>query len=109
MADNPYLQWPVFRRSVVAAFQRSLTLFGTEVAARFPRAIVDIEEAGKCFALGRFTACVFHLMRVVEAGLAAISRSLNIVKHSPTWEAYLTVFKRPQPPSSLTKPQSTSD
>jgi hypothetical protein len=25
MPDNPYLQWPVFRRSVVAAFQRSLT------------------------------------------------------------------------------------
>ena len=28
MPDNPYLQWPVFRRSVVAAFQRSLTPFG---------------------------------------------------------------------------------
>ncbi|MCA1564032.1 MAG: hypothetical protein LC753_20745 [Acidobacteria bacterium] len=26
MADNPYLQWPVFRRSIVAAFQRSLTI-----------------------------------------------------------------------------------
>jgi hypothetical protein len=25
MADNPYLHWPVFKRSVVAAFQRSLT------------------------------------------------------------------------------------
>jgi hypothetical protein len=25
MTDNPYLQWPVFRRSVVAAFGRSLT------------------------------------------------------------------------------------
>ena len=26
MSEHPYLQWPVFRRSVVAAFQRSLTL-----------------------------------------------------------------------------------
>ena len=26
MPEHPYLQWPVFRRSVVAAFQRSLTL-----------------------------------------------------------------------------------
>ena len=26
MTDNPYLQWPVFRRSIVAAFGRSLTL-----------------------------------------------------------------------------------
>jgi hypothetical protein len=26
MPEHPYLQWPVFRRSVVAAFDRSLTL-----------------------------------------------------------------------------------
>jgi len=25
MPEYPYLQWPVFRRSVVAAFERSLT------------------------------------------------------------------------------------
>ena len=25
MPEYPYLQWPVFRRSIVAAFQRSLT------------------------------------------------------------------------------------
>jgi hypothetical protein len=25
MAEHPYLQWPVFRRSIVAAFDRSLT------------------------------------------------------------------------------------
>jgi hypothetical protein len=25
MPEHPYLQWPVFRRSIVAAFQRSLT------------------------------------------------------------------------------------
>ena len=35
------------------------------VTARFPCAF-DIEEASKCFALGRFTSCVFHLMRVTE-------------------------------------------
>jgi hypothetical protein len=28
MPEHPYLQWPVFRRSVVAAFQRSLTVDG---------------------------------------------------------------------------------
>jgi hypothetical protein len=38
MTDNPYLQWPVFRRSVVAAFGRSLT----RSAATPPRA--DVEE-----------------------------------------------------------------
>ena len=29
----------------------------------------DIEEAGKCFATDRFTASVFHLMRVVESAV----------------------------------------
>lgn len=32
----------------------------------FPDAVEDIEEAGKCFALQRFTASVFHLMRAME-------------------------------------------
>jgi hypothetical protein len=27
MSEPTYLQWPVFRRSVVAAFERSLTLW----------------------------------------------------------------------------------
>lgn len=30
----------------------------------FPDSAADFDEAGKCFALGRYTACVFHLMRV---------------------------------------------
>ena len=37
MPEHPYLQWPVFRRSVVAAFQRSLTesvLFVIDLATR---------------------------------------------------------------------------
>lgn len=41
MADNPYLPWPVFKRSVVAAFARSLTatseheFLGNETRANF--------------------------------------------------------------------------
>jgi hypothetical protein len=31
MPEHPYLQWPVFRRSVVAAFDRSLTVVEQEV------------------------------------------------------------------------------
>lgn len=52
-------------------------LFGTPVTDAFPSATVDIEEAGKCLALGRSTACVFHLMRVMEAGLRALAKTLN--------------------------------
>ena len=53
-------------------------LFGAEVQAKFPSIIYDIEESGKCTALGRFTASAFHSIRCLEAGITALSRSLGI-------------------------------
>jgi len=46
--------------------------FGAKVAGAFPSAIYDIEEASKCLALGRGTACVFHLMRALELALRVL-------------------------------------
>ena len=40
-------------------------LFGVTVAVKFPGMLYDIVEAGNCYAMGRSTACVFHLMRVM--------------------------------------------
>lgn len=62
--------------------------FGEDVAAAFPSAVVNIEEAGKCLALDRATACVFHLMRVMESGLKAASKALGI-PYAPSWESHL--------------------
>jgi hypothetical protein len=66
-------------------------LFGKQVTVAFPSATFDIEEAGKCLAFERWTACVYHLMRVMEIGLRALRDRLNL---SPTtnrnWEAVLT-------------------
>jgi len=59
-------------------------LFGSDVADKFARAGVDIEEAGKCFALERYTSCVFHLMRVMERGLRVFAESLNDPTFDPT-------------------------
>jgi hypothetical protein len=42
----------------------------------------DVGEAGKCYALGRHTACVMHLMRVLEEGLKAFARHCGV-----TWTA----------------------
>ena len=61
--------------------------------AAFPSAQFDVEEAAKSFALSRYTAAVFHLMRALESPLAAIATELDVAKHSPTWNAYLSVFK----------------
>ena len=71
-------------------------LFGEAVAQSFPSAADDIEEAGKCLALSRATACVFHLMRVMEHGLRAVGKSLNDPsidpERNPTWKMVLTKF-----------------
>lgn len=60
------------------SYYENKTLFGDDVAAKFNQASEDIEEAGNCFAAGRYTACVFHLMRVLEYGLRALSRNLKV-------------------------------
>ncbi|HVA67886.1 MAG TPA: hypothetical protein VNF45_01145 [Candidatus Binataceae bacterium] len=55
--------------------------FDTEsisVNERFSDAIYDMQEAANCLALGRATACVFHLMRVLEVGLSALANELKI-------------------------------
>lgn len=71
-----------------ARFFTEPNLFGPEVAEAFPSAILDIEEAGKCLALDRGTAGVFHLMRVMEVGLNALAVALGI-PYAPSWDSYL--------------------
>lgn len=65
-------------------------LFGEEVRQKFPKAAEDITAAGNCFATGNYTACVFHLMRVLEHGLRALARRLKVKFPSgiefETWE-----------------------
>lgn len=51
---------------------------GQEVADKFPSALYEIDEAGKCLALGRATATVFHLMRILEISICAIHHCLSI-------------------------------
>jgi hypothetical protein len=59
-------------------FEPTTPLFGVEFEAKFISAAFDLSEAGKCLALGRSTACVFHLMRIMEAGIRAVARCLSI-------------------------------
>ena len=62
----------------------------SNVSTSFPTASFDIAEAGKCLALGRNTACVFHLMRVVEIGLKALGRELEApIEGIDSWEDIL--------------------
>lgn len=66
-----------FTLSDIALYQ-DINPFGEEVATNFGSANFDIEEAAKCFAASRYTACVFHLMRVLEVALKAVAKGLGI-------------------------------
>jgi hypothetical protein len=72
----------------MALFYEKTDLFGPNVRELFPETSYDIEEAGKCLATSRGTACVFHLMRVMEILLRRISKLLGI-PYAPSWEAYI--------------------
>jgi hypothetical protein len=60
--------------------------FGEDVAKKFPSAGFDIEEASKCYALGRDTACVMHLMRALEIGMRGLAQHIEVsIENNPTW------------------------
>jgi len=61
-------------------------LFGNEVGLRFPSAKFDSAEAGNCLAAGRSTACVFHLMRVLEIGLDVLAKVFGVSMQHTNWE-----------------------
>jgi len=44
----------------------------------FPSCAEDIREAGRCFALERYTACVFHAMGILQVGLYALANECNV-------------------------------
>ncbi|MFZ0050282.1 MAG: hypothetical protein WAK96_00775 [Desulfobaccales bacterium] len=69
--------------------------FGPEVSKAYVKAMPDIKEAGNCFAVGLYTACVFHLMRVAEYGLRALAKERGItIKHKPLeWAEWGTLIR----------------
>ncbi len=88
-----------YRREAEGAYAGKLLrlspemLCGHEVCSNFRSAVSDISEAADCLCFDKGTACVFHLMRVMETGLRALGRSLNDVrldpKTNPSWENIL--------------------
>jgi hypothetical protein len=53
-----------------------------KVAERFRSATPEAIAAVDCWAMGHGTACVFHLMRLVEHGLRAIARERRVKLHA---------------------------
>jgi hypothetical protein len=59
--------------------------FGSKVSNNFPSTMQDIKDACNCYAIGQYTACIFHLMRVAEIGLRILAwdRRIKFKKKSP--------------------------
>jgi hypothetical protein len=48
--------------------------------------LVEMQSAGRCYAYGEHTACVFHLMRVIDYGLRLVAASLGIAYDARSWD-----------------------
>lgn len=79
----------VFVDSVRASYYPSCALFGDTVLDQFSKATFDITEAGHCYALGRDTACVFHLMSVLQLGLNALAKTLEVAFEYANWDTVI--------------------
>ncbi|MGA7833260.1 MAG: hypothetical protein WCA21_20070 [Terracidiphilus sp.] len=75
MESNKFFYMPASQ----AEFYGQKELFGAKVNAKFPSIQFDMEEAGNCYAMGRGTACVFHLMRVMEVGVQQFGAKLGVM------------------------------
>ena len=58
-----------------------------EVIDRFPETISNIEEMGKCFALSRYAATVYHACQTIELGLIKLGVFLEINDPKSGWTA----------------------
>ncbi len=67
----------------------SKPLFGEAVEAAFPSSSPEIAEAGKCRALGRWTAMVMHLMRALEPAILALQTEVGVTTPKEQWHQIL--------------------
>lgn len=73
------------------------------VASRFYKIKYNIEESGKCFAMERYGAAVFHILQVAEYGVIKIGELMNVLGDKPGWSC----LKKLQDLISIPYPQRT--
>lgn len=57
------------------------------IIARFPDCTRDIEEMQKCFAVGRYTASMFHALHVAEWGAIYLGDHIGVTDPKKSWGA----------------------
>ena len=79
----------VIDQRLAAFYAPSSPHFGRDVADKFLSSNYDIEEAGKCFAVRRCTACVTHLMRALEPAINSLAAVFNVSTDRANWQNIL--------------------
>lgn len=75
-------------------FYTNIHPFGDSVADRFPELNLEIQDASRCYAVGQNTACVFHLMRVLEGSLNWLATQLGVSFERRNWENVIADIER---------------
>lgn len=68
-------------------------IFSGDAIDAFPSIEPEAQEAAKCFALGRYTAGVFHAVRALESGLNALAAELGVDIQS-NWNNALNLIEK---------------
>lgn len=68
----------VVRGEQIPLLGSALELLGEDTVSRFRSVTFDCEEAAKCILVLRPTAAVFHSMRMLEIGIRALAKRLNV-------------------------------
>lgn len=58
-------------------YYESEHILSDQAKLKFPSAYGELREAGSCYGVGRYTACVLHCMRAAEVGVKAMARALG--------------------------------
>jgi hypothetical protein len=86
MEDRLFMYIPSDR----ASYYDQKELFGKDTNTKFPTIQFDMVEAGNCYAAGRGTAVVFHLMRIMEIGVQQLGTKLGVALASDkNWQPIL--------------------
>ncbi|MCH7878756.1 MAG: hypothetical protein IH914_05535 [candidate division Zixibacteria bacterium] len=67
--------------------------FSSESIKQFETCKQDMINAGKCFAFEFYPACVFHLMRIVDALIKRLSKHYKLKPTNPNWGGILKVLR----------------
>jgi hypothetical protein len=76
-------------------FRKPLEGMSEDAINNFSSVLEDLQEASHCYALRRYSASVFHSMRVAEIGLIALGNDLSVpAAQNKNWEVLINEVEK---------------